>query len=121
MDQVEGREPQYADDYDDRTTTAVRRVLVEMGQILGSFHGQFVVIGGADVLAEDCRAVNAVAEGAKGYGYIAAKFETFDSFGPTSVREFIADSDLLGDRTPEQWQQDAFGQVQAWLRALKNL
>ena len=47
MDQVEGREPQYADDYDDRTTTAVRRVLVEMGQILGSFHGKFVVIGGA--------------------------------------------------------------------------
>ena len=77
--------------------------------------------GAADALAEDCRAVNAVAEGAKGYGYIAAKFETFDSFGPTSVREFIADSDLLGDRTPEQWQQDAFGQVQAWLRALKNL
>ena len=47
MDRVEGREPQYADDYDDRTTAAVRRVLVEMGQILGSFRGKFVVIGGA--------------------------------------------------------------------------
>ena len=288
MDRVEGLEPQYASDYDDRTTAAVRRVLVEMGQILGSFHGKFVVIGGAvpwllidqtdmphvgtvdidigldaealgdgeyaelvedlknhgyeqreerrrfqlvrqidmgdggvpvdilldflmprnarivrnrpplvgqfavqradgvdlalrfpqhveiqgrmptggtnrvtlavasipallamkgfainsrlkrkdaydiyycirnypggvETLAEVCRSVNVVAEGAEGYAYIAAKFEAFDSFGPTSVREFIEDSDLLGDRTPEQWQQDAFGQVQAWLRKLKNL
>ena len=285
MDRVEGREPQYAGDYDDRTTAAVRRVLVEMGQILGSFRDKFVVIGGAvpwllidqtdmphvgtvdidigldaealgdgeyaelveglknhgyeqreerrrfqlvrqidvgdggvpvdivldflmprdakvvknqpplvdrfavqrahgvdlalrfpqrveiqgrmptggmnrvtltvasipallamkgfainsrlkrkdaydiyycirnypggvEALAEACRSVNAVAEGAEGYGYIAAKFETFDSFGPTSVREFVEDSDLLGDRTPAQWQQDAFGQVTAWLRAL---
>ena len=288
MDRLEGREPQYADDYDDRTTAAVRRVLVEIGQILGSFHGRFVVIGGAvpwllidqtgmphvgtvdidigldtealgdgeyaelvgalkvhgyeqreehrpfqlvrqigmgdggvpvdvvldflmpraarvvrnrpplvdqfavqkadgvdlalrfpqsveihgrmptggtnrvtlsvasipallamkgfainsrlkrkdaydifycirnypggvEALAEACRSVRAVAKGAEGYGYIAAKFETFDSFGPTSVREFIEGSDLLGDRTPEQWQQDAFGQVQMWLRALGNI
>ena len=32
--------------YSDRTTDAVKSVLVEMGQILGSFRGQFVVIGG---------------------------------------------------------------------------
>jgi len=25
---------------------------------------------------------------------------------------------VLGELTPEQWQQDAFGQVDAWLRAL---
>jgi len=24
----------------------------------------------------------------------------------------------MGDRSPEQWQQDAFGQVDAWLQAL---
>ena len=74
--------------------------------------------GGIDALAEDCRPVLAVFEGAEGYGYIAQKFETFDSFGPTSVRKFVEDSDILGDRTPEQWQQDAFGQTDAWLRAV---
>jgi len=40
-------EPQYASDYDDRTTVAVRSVLVEIGQILGSYKGKFAVIGGA--------------------------------------------------------------------------
>jgi hypothetical protein len=25
---------------------------------------------------------------------------------------------VLGDRTADQWQQDAFGQVDAWLRAV---
>ena len=40
-------EPQYASDYDDRTTVAVRSVLVEIGQILGSYQGKFAVIGGA--------------------------------------------------------------------------
>lgn len=33
-------------DYSDRTTDAVKSVLVEMGQLLGSFQGRFVVIGG---------------------------------------------------------------------------
>ncbi|MCE2454156.1 MAG: hypothetical protein J4F48_15395, partial [Nitrospinae bacterium] len=37
----------FADDYDDRSTAAVKSVLVEIGQILGSFQGKFVVIGGA--------------------------------------------------------------------------
>lgn len=40
-------EPQSAADYDDRTTAAVKAVLVEIGQILGSFQGKFAVIGGA--------------------------------------------------------------------------
>jgi hypothetical protein len=37
----------FVTDYDDRTTTAVKSVLVEIGQILGSFRGKFAVIGGA--------------------------------------------------------------------------
>ena len=41
------REPQSANDYDDRTTAAVKSVLVEIGQILGSFRGKFAVVGGA--------------------------------------------------------------------------
>ena len=44
MDRVE---PQSANDYDDRTTAAVKSVSVEIGQILGSFKGKFAVIGGA--------------------------------------------------------------------------
>ena len=41
-----------------------------------------------------------------------------EDFGPTSVRGFVEGSDLLGGRTATQWQQDAFGQVDAWLRGL---
>ena len=40
-------EPQSAADYDDRTTAAVKSVLIEIGQILGSFQEKFAVIGGA--------------------------------------------------------------------------
>ena len=40
-------EPQFASDYDDRTTVAVKSVLVEIGQVLGSYKGKFAVIGGA--------------------------------------------------------------------------
>ena len=40
-------EPQSAADYDERTTAAVKSVLVEMGQILGSYKGKFAVVGGA--------------------------------------------------------------------------
>jgi hypothetical protein len=40
-------EPQSAAAYDDRTTAAVKAVLVEIGQVLGSFQGKFAVIGGA--------------------------------------------------------------------------
>jgi len=40
-------EPQSANQYDDRTGEAVRSVLVEIGQTLGSYRGKFAVIGGA--------------------------------------------------------------------------
>ena len=40
-------EPQFASDYDDRATAAVKSVLIEIGQILGSYKGKFAVIGGA--------------------------------------------------------------------------
>jgi len=35
--QIVRQEPQSAEDYQDRTTAAVKMVLVEIGQILGSF------------------------------------------------------------------------------------
>lgn len=40
-------ELQSAAQYDDRTTSAVRSVLVEIGQTLGSYRGKFAVVGGA--------------------------------------------------------------------------
>ena len=46
MANVTPPEPQSAADYGDRTTAAVKSVLIEIGQILGSFRGKFAVIGG---------------------------------------------------------------------------
>jgi len=45
------QEPQSAAEYDDRTTAAVKSVLIEIGQILGSFKGKFAIIGGAVLAA----------------------------------------------------------------------
>ncbi len=47
MARVVPSDPQSAIDYDDRTTAAVKAVLLEIGQILGSFQDKFAVIGGA--------------------------------------------------------------------------
>ena len=51
----------------------------------------------------------------QGYRCISDKFRNAEDFGPASVRRFVEGSRLLGDRTADQWQQDAFGQVDAWL------
>jgi len=56
--------------------------------------------------------------GVTGFGHIASKFKTVDDFGPTCVRNFVFGSDIMGDRSPEDWQQDAFGQVNAWARSM---
>lgn len=74
--------------------------------------------GGPEALAEACRPLLGYPGGAAGYAFIAGKFDTVDSFGPTCVRGFVEDTKVLGERSAEQWQQDAFGQVDAWLRAL---
>jgi hypothetical protein len=73
---------------------------------------------GVTALAEDCRPLLEHASGAQGYGVINEKFDTPNGHGPTCVRNFVERSRLLADRNAEQWQQDAFGQVDAWLRAL---
>ena len=56
-------------------------------------------------LAEACRPVLNEPEGLEGYG-------------PTSVRKFVEETDVMQERTPEQWQRDAFGVVDQWLRLL---
>ncbi|HEY4087493.1 MAG TPA: nucleotidyl transferase AbiEii/AbiGii toxin family protein [Bryobacteraceae bacterium] len=73
---------------------------------------------GIDALAKDCRPLLNLPSGARGYGFINEKFDSVDGFGPTCVRNFVQESKILGDRTPDQWQQDTFGQVDAWLRAI---
>jgi predicted nucleotidyltransferase len=74
--------------------------------------------GGIDALAADCRPLLAFKEAVEGYGFVAEKFSTPDGYGPTSVRRFVEETRLLGERTADQWQQDAFGQVDAWLSAV---
>ena len=73
---------------------------------------------GIEALAEVCRPLLMHATGERGYSYIAEKFDTVDGYGPTCVRRFVEDTQALGARNPDQWQQDAFGQVDAWLRVL---
>lgn len=73
---------------------------------------------GTAALAEACRPLLDHPSGLKGYQHIDNKFDTVEGYGPTCVRRFVEESQILGDRTSEQWQQDAYGQVDAWLRAL---
>lgn len=73
---------------------------------------------GITALAEACRPVLSEPEGLEGYGYINGKFAAFDAYGPASVRKFVEETDVLQERTPEQWQQDAFGVVDRWLKEL---
>ena len=73
---------------------------------------------GIEALAEACRPLLDHPSGARGYRLLAEKFDVVDGYGPTCIRRFVEDTHILGDRTADQWQQDAFGQVDAWLRAL---
>lgn len=74
--------------------------------------------GGIEQLARDCRPVLERPSGKEGFQYIAEKFNSIDDYGPTCVRRFVEGTNILGERTPDQWQQDAFGQVDELLRAI---
>jgi len=74
--------------------------------------------GGPEALAAACRPMLDEKSAQEGYACIAEKFTTVEHTGPVWVRQFAEGQGILEDRTPEQWQQDAFGQVDAWLRAL---
>ena len=73
---------------------------------------------GIDALVEATRPLLDVRSARQGYCLISDKFRNIEDFGPASVRRFVEGSYLLGNRTADQWQQDAFGQVDAWLRGL---
>ena len=73
--------------------------------------------GGVDALAAATKPLLDFETARRGYLHIAEKFRHLDDYGPISVRQFVDRSDVLGERTADQWQQDAFGQVDAWLSA----
>ena len=74
--------------------------------------------GGVDALVADCQPLLKHQSATDGFGIVAGKFRSFDDFGPTSVRRFVEGSDLVGDRSLDDWQQDSFGQVDAWAKAM---
>jgi hypothetical protein len=78
-------------------------------------------LGGPEALAEACLPLLSHESAQEGYAGIARKFDEFDSYGPGCVRKFAEEAQILGDRSADEWQQDAFGQVQVWLRALERL
>ena len=52
-----------------------------------------------------------------GFLLISEKLCHPSEFGQIGVRRFVDLPDVLGQRPADQWQQDAFGQVDAWLSA----
>ena len=74
--------------------------------------------GGVDALVEETKPLLDVETARTGYLRISEKFRDVNDFGPTSVRQFVEGSAVLGERTADQWQQDAFGQVDVWLSGL---
>ena len=74
--------------------------------------------GGIEALVAETAPLLKYESARTGYLHIAEKFRHPNDFGPTSVRQFVDRPDMLEERTADQWQQDAFGQVDAWLTAL---
>jgi hypothetical protein len=75
--------------------------------------------GGAEQLAAACVPLLSIPAVAEAYRYIAGKFERIDGYGPMSVCLFAEALSILDERTVGEWQRDAFGQVNAWLDALR--
>ena len=74
--------------------------------------------GGIDGLVEATRPLLESSSARTGYSLISEKFREVGDYGPETVRQFVEGTDALGDRTADQWQQDAYGQVDAWLRGI---
>lgn len=74
--------------------------------------------GGPEALAQVSLPLMADEGAATGFAGIAEKFADMDRVGPVWVRQFVEDSAAMGDRSPDEWQQDAFGQVRVWLDAM---
>ncbi len=74
--------------------------------------------GGLDKLADACEPLLDDPVAREGYSNIAARFDRADGYGPATVRMFLEGTAMPEGMTPEQVQQDAFRQIEAWLRKL---
>jgi hypothetical protein len=75
--------------------------------------------GGPAQLGKDCKALLKDEVAREGLRLLASKFQHRDDFGPQTVRRFLEDAPPeFTDLDPEQVQTDAFGQVDAFLKAL---
>jgi hypothetical protein len=74
--------------------------------------------GGIDALGDACRALVDIDSAKAAYQQIAGKFADPDDFGPQTVRKFLVESRATEGMTDAQIAQDAFAQVDAWLRRL---
>ncbi|MBB5607914.1 MULTISPECIES: nucleotidyl transferase AbiEii/AbiGii toxin family protein [unclassified Janthinobacterium] len=74
---------------------------------------------GIDALAEKCMELLSQESGKQGYTFINQKFDTVEGYGPSCVKNFVSDSGVLDGRTPAEWQQDAYGQVDALMHAMR--
>jgi hypothetical protein len=74
--------------------------------------------GGTHALVTQCELLRDDPIAATGFSHIASKFRSEDDFGPTTVRDFLADSESFAGMTREQVQVDAYRQVRALLDRL---
>ena len=74
-----------------------------------------------DALAGACLPLLNHKSAHEGYAGIARKFDKYDGYGTGCVRKFAEEAQILGDRSANEWQQHAFGRVQAWLAALEQM
>jgi len=74
--------------------------------------------GGTDALIADCKPLLDDPEAVTAFKIIAEKFAARDFHGPETVARFAYEAEILNERTRDQWQTDAYGQVSAWLKGL---
>lgn len=74
--------------------------------------------GGPERLADACRHLLGNEVAVAGYRNIASKFGYLKDYGPETVKRFLLESGATEGRSEGQILQDAFAQVNAWLRGL---
>jgi len=71
-----------------------------------------------EALAAACQPLLKIETAMERFAMIAGKFRDRDFPGPASVRRFAAEQGILDGWDEEEWQTDAFGQVNAFLKAI---
>lgn len=73
---------------------------------------------GVEGLIVDCMPLMEDEEAVRAFTIIAEKFAERDYYGPDCVARFAEKEGVLDGRTRDQWQTDAYGQVNAWLKGM---